>query len=258
MSTRVKARAKVGTLTRLTWSGGKKGKDWHFEEKKGTWMGEGRKVSVRVHCKTRDGTLTYDGVYDSITNELTFYRPTEEDTWEGVIHFDPIRLPVNGPYIEWKNGKEWVAKNWKWWSNTVIGTAVLAVLVATRQHVNTLKGKLTTAEYDANILKGKLTTAEDDANKIKTMIRNEYETSASLKGNAFEKKIDAESDLETALRTEKNKMAKKHRKALVQHHKAVAVHTKLKSLHTSVNAPEVKDVDNPKYNELPPLYHGRD
>ena len=217
---------------------------------------------------------------------MSFYRPTEEDTWEGVIHFDPISLPVNGPYIEWKNGKEWVAKNWRWWRNTGIGAAVLAVLVATRQHVNTLKGKLTTAEYDANILKGKLTTAEDDANilkgklttaeddanilkgklttaeddanKIKTMIRNEYETSASLKGNAFEKKIDAESDLETALRTEKNKMAKKHRKALVQHHKAVAVHTKLKSLHTSVNAPEVKDVDNPKYNELPPLYHGRD
>ena len=111
--------------------------------------------------------LTYDGIYDSITNELTFYRQTEEDTWEGVIHFDQISLPVNGPYIEWKNGKEWVAKNWKWWSNTVIGTAVLAVLVATRQHVNTLKGKLTTAEYDANILKGKLTTAEDDANILK-------------------------------------------------------------------------------------------
>ena len=58
----------------------------------------------------------------------------------GVIHFDPISLPVNGPYIEWKNGKEWVAKNWKWWRNTGIGAAVLAVVGG--GYVKTLRGDI--------------------------------------------------------------------------------------------------------------------
>ena len=163
MSTRVKARAKGGALTRLTWSGGKKGKDWHFEEKRRTGMGEGRKVDVLVHCKTRDAALTYDGVYDSITNELTFYRPTEEDTWEGVIYFDPISLPMNGPYIESKNGKEWVAKNWKWWRNTGIGTAVLAGLGG---YVKKMKGETAAAKTELNHVYNSLHNVGKDNQKV--------------------------------------------------------------------------------------------
>ena len=126
-------------------------------------MGEGRKVDVLVHCKTRDAALTYDGVYDSITNELTFYRPTEEDTWEGVIHFDPISLPVNGPYIEWKNGKEWVAKNWKWWRNTGIGTAVLAGLGG---YVKKMKGETAAAKTELNHVYNSLHNVGKDNQKV--------------------------------------------------------------------------------------------
>ena len=123
-----------------------KGEEWRIEEKRGTWMGRGTKIDIVVHCQTLDMKQTYDGAYDSNTNELTFYHPTEADAWKGVVHFVYLNLPVNGPYIEWNNEKQWVAKNWKWWSNTVKGAVELAALAATYQHVNTLKGKLTTAQ----------------------------------------------------------------------------------------------------------------
>ena len=114
MSARDGAKAKLKALTSLVWSGEEqREKNWQFEEKKGTWMGGGAKVGVRVQCTTCDTTLTFDGVYDSTTNELTFSRPDDADTWDGVIHFMHSRFLMDGPYIEWKHGQVWTAKNWK-------------------------------------------------------------------------------------------------------------------------------------------------
>ena len=137
MSARDGAKAKVKALTSLVWSGEEqREKNWQFEEKKGTWMGGGAKVGVRVQCTTCDTTLTFDGVYDSTTNELTFSRPDDADTWDGVIHFMHSRFLMDGPYIEWKHGQVWTAKNWKRWiRNSALGVAVLAVLMATLRYV---------------------------------------------------------------------------------------------------------------------------
>ena len=125
--------AKLKALTNLVWNGGEKGKDYQFEDKKGTWMGRGNEMHVLVHCKTRDRTLTYGGTYNSITNELAFSPTDVAESWEGVIHFNHFTLPVNGPYILWKNGKEWIPKNWQWWRNTAIGSTVLLLLLRTNQ-----------------------------------------------------------------------------------------------------------------------------
>ena len=150
--------ATLKALTNLVWNGGEKGKDYQFEDKKGAWIGRGNEIHVLVHCKTPDRTLTYDGAYNSITNELAFSPTDEAESWEGVIHFNHITLLVNGPYILWKNGKEWIPKNWQWWRNTAIGSTVLLLLLRTNQLKQRKVDKLTTQiekndAYDRNVLR---------------------------------------------------------------------------------------------------------
>ena len=160
-------KARVTALTSLVWSGEEqREKNWQFEEKKGTWMGSGAKVGVRVQCTTCHTTLTFDGVYDSTTNELTFSRPDDADTWDGEIHFMHSRFLMDGPYIEWKHGQVWTAKNWKRWiRNSALGVAVFAVLMTTLRYVRK-KRRETTHAAEPITDDTQLDAREEDVNQL--------------------------------------------------------------------------------------------